>query len=407
MELCKVERMYLPDGNTYTGWGYIDDMTGDFVPHGCGKKFYQGYYAYGNFRDGVLNGPAIDSHDYYMTTCFFKNNRGNGWGLSLNRGTLTEFGYYVNSELKCNLSDFVLWYFAKMEDSDRRHENMLHVYTHKETKEAVELLIGFTGTQPENGIAYCYMGFHFMADGSVWVGTTETRQMNGMLIHFRPDGLIDAGNFRNGELINRMELQEIIDKYYGTWKVDPNSPFANLFQRERKGMWQNEREQRREEFRNIPEIINGHNYFKSQPQSVVKNPNTYSMNYYVSEVSFDNGENFHDLGFDAEIWKFGTKIIETEHGHFSIEDAIFVDKGALVGIQFQVVGSITLSDFDNYDGFDDNANIRTLALMRQPHNAWLWVYAFDEYDNQVAIFCGRDDLDGLLHYVNVMRRLYK
>lgn len=406
MELNKVEKMCLPDGNTYTGWGYVDDNTGDFIPNGCGKKYYQGYYTYGNFRNGMLNGPAINSHDYCMTTCFFKNNRGNGWGVSLNRGELTEFGYYVNSQLKNDLSDFVAWYFAKMEDSDRRNENMLHVYTHKETKEVVELLIGFTGSRPENGIALCYMGFRFKADGSVWVGTTCERQLNGTLIHFRPDGLIDAGEFRNGELINRKSLQAIIDDYYGTWKFDGKfeKGWGNVGHT---SPFQTEREQRREEFRNIQEIEEGRNYFQTSVQSISNSINSYSMTYHVCEVSFDNGNNFHDLGFDAETWKFGTETIETEHGNFSVEDAIFVDNGPLVGIQFQVEGSMHLSDFDDYDGFDDNASIKILALMRQPQNVWLWVYAFDEYDNQVAIFCGRDDLDGLSHYVNVMRRLYK
>lgn len=64
------------------------------MPHGCGKKYYSNFYVYGNFKNGILDGPAINSHDHYMYTMFFKENRGNGWGLCINGVYLVEFGYY-------------------------------------------------------------------------------------------------------------------------------------------------------------------------------------------------------------------------------------------------------------------------------------------------------------------------
>ena len=90
MELVKEDNVILSDGRRYRGWGYY--KNGEFIPQGCGKKFFDGYYAYGNFKNGILNGPAIVSHNYCMNTAIFKNDRGNGWGLCINGGTLIEFG---------------------------------------------------------------------------------------------------------------------------------------------------------------------------------------------------------------------------------------------------------------------------------------------------------------------------
>lgn len=172
MELIQVKNVTLPDGNRYSGWGY--DNHGEFIPQGCGKKFFNGYYAYGNFQKGELNGPAIVSHDMYMNTIQFKNNRGNGWGLCINRGQLVEFGYYENSQLKVDLSDFALWYYTKMQNANR-DENMLTMYTYNKSHEVAEFLIGYKPTAVHNGVGLVGMGFHFMADGSVWIGNTATR----------------------------------------------------------------------------------------------------------------------------------------------------------------------------------------------------------------------------------------
>lgn len=70
MEKEQVKQIMLLDGNRYTGWGYNNPQG--FVPHGCGKKYFKNYYAYGNFQNGILEGPAIVSHDFYMNTAQFK-----------------------------------------------------------------------------------------------------------------------------------------------------------------------------------------------------------------------------------------------------------------------------------------------------------------------------------------------
>lgn len=212
MELQNVDKVILKDGHSYKGWGYY--KNDEFIPHGCGKKYFKGYYAYGNFVDDVLDGPAIVSHDYFMNTMQFKNNRGNGWGLCINGGVLIEFGYYENSQLKKNLIDFVEWYFQVLENSGRASsQTMLTMYTFIESKGVSDLLIGYRGGKTNSGLTIPYMGFHFLSDGSVWVGTTDTQKLSGLLLHFRADGIIDAGEFFDGNLVERKPLKEIIDYY--------------------------------------------------------------------------------------------------------------------------------------------------------------------------------------------------
>jgi hypothetical protein len=253
----------LADGKKYNGWGYY--RNGQFIPHGCGKKFYPDFYVYGNFKEGILNGPAINSHNHYMYTMFFKENRGNGWGLCINGGYLVEFGYYENSKIKTNLVDFVQWYYeGKLGKSDRMGESMMSMYTSKETKEVTNLLIGYAPKKVSDTMTLSCMGFRFKADGSVWVGTGSLSKMTGNYIHFRPDGYIEIGRFENDVLQERMSLQELIDIYFGTHKISENSPFASLFNKQPKSSLQLERESEREQYRNIEEPEVDFNYFTGE-----------------------------------------------------------------------------------------------------------------------------------------------
>lgn len=392
MELILVKDVFLSDGNKYTGWGYYEDFK--FIPHGCGKKFFNGYYALGNFRNGNIDGPAIISHDYFMYTMQFENNRGNGWGLCINSGILNEFGYYENSQLKENLSDFVIWYFKKIQDSGRR-DNMLNLYSFNDTHEVSDLLIGFKGTS-----TLCFMGFHFLPDGSVWVGNTETRKFSGNLVHFCADGTIECGLFDEGNLIEPMELQSLIDNYYGTFSFDEDDIFSDLF-----GNAQSERNQIREQFRNIDSIKSNYNYFLGKPIAMNNNSlNKYQMIYHVLEADMSASGNFESIV--EEIWTIGDRFIISPHGNLEIQNAIFVDKGSLVGVQFSVSGTLNIADFRCANGIKNTINVATLAIMRQPHNAWLWVYMFDDNDSPVANFCGFDDLDGFANFVSLLKSVY-
>ena len=253
--LVQVERIVLGDGREYSGWGYFDE-DGDFIPHGRGKKFYKDFFSNGNFIRGKEDGPVLANHGHYMYTAFMKNSRAQGWGLCINGGMLIEFGYYHSSQLSENLLEFVEWYYQKMIDSGR-NENMLSVYSHNDTHLVTEILIGYKGEVVSENVAKCFMGFRFKADGSVWVGNTATRALTGKLLHFRPDGHIDAGEFVKGELVKRVDLQSLIDDYYGTWSFDEDDEFSSFLNglfSSQKSKTTLDREAKRERFRDIASI---------------------------------------------------------------------------------------------------------------------------------------------------------
>ena len=381
MKLEKVDKIWLQDGKTYTGWGYYNDI-GNFIPQGCGKKYYNDYYVYGNYKNGILNGPAIESHNTYMKTIQFKDNNGNGWGLCINRGMLIEFGYYRDCKLKTNLIDFVYWYYTKLEDSSRASQNMLSMYTFNDTKEVAELLIGYKGGTTTFGLSVPFMGFRFKPDGSVWVGDTATRKLSGTLIHFCPNGEIEAGFFVDGILKRRMGIQNILNAYF--------------FE-----------EEDRSAFKNIPDVIINHNYFESFGEDSIYQlkENKDTMDYHVLELAYNGSSEFNKI--DKELWKIGDKVIITPHGNLNIINAVFVDQSNLVGIELQVNGKINFGEFRGITKREKIVSINTFAVMRQPNNAWLWIYAFDEIGNPVATFCGHDNIDGLFHYVRRMKCIYK
>lgn len=399
MELTKQDNMRLADDHKYSGWGYFEN--GHFIPHGCGKKFYRDYYVYGNFNNGLVEGPAIESHDMYMQTMQFKHNLGNGWGLSINRGRLSEFGYYKDSKLQVDLSDFALWYFTKMQNAGR-DENMLTVYTFNSSHEVAEMLVGYKPGPIQNGVGLVGMGFHFMHDGSIWMGNTASRRFSGKLIHFNSDGTIDCGIFENGELTERMELQEIINAYYGTFDFSEDDLFAGMF-------GHHEKDPIREQFRNAQPIKVGYNYFSNNISHIDNSSlNKYHMQYTLWEVDFNGTGDFISLGNDdnREEWEIGDSYIITPHGTLEIRDAIFVNEGPLVGVQFDVDGTLKMDEFPCSHGFESDIQVATFALMRQPYNAWIWGYAFDEDGNPVANFCGTDILDGLANFIPFLERKY-
>lgn len=391
----QVKQLYLSDGNCYSGWGY--NTIKGFVPDGCGKKYFKDYYVYGNFRNGNIEGPAIVSHDFYMNTGHFKNNRGNGWGLCINRGELSEFGYYENSQLIVDLSEFVYWYFNKMRSANR-DSNMLNVYTFKESHDVAEILIGYTGTPVQNGIGLCYMGFHFMSDGSIWMGNTRTRRFSGSLMHFRNDGCIDCGKFENGELIETLDIHELIDEYYNVCTFDDDLFESFMFDKKSKF--------EREQFHNIASIVKGYNYFNGIPSThIEKNNDICQMIYYVSEIDFNANGKFQS--FEEEAWIINNKSITTPHGVLSIKDVIYIENDSFVGIQLSVEGKLRLNNFTCSAGSEKESSIGILAIVRQPHNVWLWSYAFDKLGSPVVNLCGHDELDGFAKFIQQLKRFHK
>lgn len=99
------------------------------------EKVFLRFLRLWKLQKGLLNGAAINSHNHYMYTMFFKNNRGNGWGLCINGGYLVEFGYYEDSKLKTDLTNFVQWYYeGKLRKSGRTDEKCYQCIRQKKPK---------------------------------------------------------------------------------------------------------------------------------------------------------------------------------------------------------------------------------------------------------------------------------
>lgn len=377
MELEQLEQI-LESGNRYKGWGYFDSNN-KFIPYGCGKKYYEGYYEYGNFTHGILNGPAIVSYGSRMVTQHYVNGKGKGWGLCMANGGLSNFGYYEEGKIIYNYTSLVSWYFNKM-SSWYNGANMLNMYSSKETHQVTYLWIGFGGKILETIL----MGAKFTSDGSVWIGDTRKLEPTGFLMHFCPNGRIDVGSFEKGELVKRLSMDDFIRSY----QILPiNRDELELV--------------------SFPEIEIGHNYFEGAPSNMINfaDKNSTFMKYHVMQIDFQANGNFQDI--EDECWEIGDKYIKTNHGNLKILDATRVNNGQLVGIQFDVNGSLSLDDFSCSKGYEPDAQIRTIAFLRQPHNAWVWTYAFNENGSPLVNFCGHDDLDGMANFIPKLNGLYK
>lgn len=217
MELLEVKDELLNDGTKYTGPLLIENKYR--LPHGYGKKEYPSYYVIGKFDKGTLNGPAYINHHHYMMTSQMKNNRGNGWGMMINGGVLT-FGVYKSSQLVLNLTNFVEWYFDKILESNYRG-TMFHYYP-----KTGEILIGIPSRKYDDTVSSNFMGFHFMDDGSVYVGTTASLKKTGPLIKFNNNGYIEIGKWVDGNLIEKLSISDILDLYWGMDEDD--TLFASL-----------------------------------------------------------------------------------------------------------------------------------------------------------------------------------
>jgi len=125
------------------------------------------------------------------------------------------------------------------------------------------------------------------------------------------------------------------------------------------------------------------------------------MRYHVKEITFNNSD-FSKL---EESWDFTEEGIETPHGFISFNSFMEVSQSGMNGLQFDTEGVLYFDDID--DCPIEDAYISTIAVMRQPYNAWLWVYIIDEDGETIASICGYDDLDGFSKYVTAFKKLYQ
>ena len=205
MDLLAVENELLEDGVKYTGSVYV--KNGKKIPHGYGRKNFPDYYYESRFIDGIANGPTYINHNHYMIACQSQNNRGNGWGMMIIGGVLT-FGVYRNSELAVDLTNFVSWYFDKILKQNYQN-SMFYSYP-----KAGEIFIGIPGKKYDE-FTSSFMGFHFMDDGSLYVGTTSDLNKNGILLKFNNNGIIEIGEWESGKIKAHLSISEVLDKYWG------------------------------------------------------------------------------------------------------------------------------------------------------------------------------------------------
>ena len=205
MEIVKVENVALRGNKLYTGRGYFQGS--DFIPHGYGWLSIKDSRVYGYFQNGVLNGPSYHPMDYMMYAMQMKNNRGNGWGMMINSGILS-FGRYANSQMDLDLTDAVQWYYDIM-ISLGKNGSMFHGYYN-----AGEIMIGWKGDETNE-----FMGFHYLNDGSIYVGSSKSLKKTGYFIKFCNDGIIQVGRFEDGLLTQPMDIQSLISHYYDSRSI--------------------------------------------------------------------------------------------------------------------------------------------------------------------------------------------
>lgn len=142
---------------------------------------------------------------------------------------------------------------------------------------------------------------------------------------------------------------------------------------------------------------------KTDLTPTITNKNKLELILHICEM--DLNVNGHFQNIDEEIWSIGDRFITTPHGTLQINDTIFVDKGSMIGVQFSVTGEWNFYDFNSSSSSEKDVEINTFALMRQPNNIWLWVYAFNSQGDPVVNFCGYDDLDGFAKFIPSLKQL--
>ena len=112
------------------------------------------------------------------------------------------------------------------------------------------------------------------------------------------------------------------------------------------------------------------------------------MKYKVQQITRDY-HSFQDI--EECTWDFTLSEVHTDKGTLKIIGFQEVEQNGQVGIQMNVNGYMEIGKYTSNSS--QVAKIQTLAIMRRPHNVWLWVYLFNEFDQPIAAFCGTDGFD--------------
>lgn len=225
LETTNVEKITLDDDSQYSGSAILN--KGVYIPHGWGKKTFPNTNSViGIFENGQLNGLMYNNrhNDMFMGLYDARTNGMNGWGIRMARGLLF-FGVWKESNLALDLTEQVEWMLFKLNEQNYQ-KSYAHVYS-----KIGEIMLGIPGKRYEQ-FTSLFTGYHFMTNGDVYIGTCETGlQKTGKFIKYSFDGKIQIGKFKEGILIDKMDIQELLDDYLGIDYSDnehANDPIMSL-----------------------------------------------------------------------------------------------------------------------------------------------------------------------------------
>lgn len=189
---AKVEKQKLADGSIYTGEAILC-KDGSYLPYGWGKKYVsKDLELTGSWRDGNINGVCYMNMHHSMVTGHFVNSRPDGWCLSIEGGRGFVFGVFKIDDCVNSLGEAVTWMIRSV-DAGLKTSSIKK-----------QILVG----QIANNQA---IGFHFMNNGDVYVGTDNSRlEKTGYFFKFTNDGYIQIGKFENGNLIEHMTAKDVV-----------------------------------------------------------------------------------------------------------------------------------------------------------------------------------------------------
>ena len=189
---AKVEKKKLADGSIYTGEAILC-KNGFYLPNGWGKKYVsKDLELTGSWRDGNMNGVCYMNLHHSMVTGHFVDSRPDGWCLSIEGGRGFVFGVFKIDDCVDSLGEAVTWMIRSVDAGL------------KTSSVKKQILVGqIVDNKP--------MGFHFMNNGDVYVGTDNSRlEKTGYFFKFTHDGYIQIGRFEKGNLIERMDAKDVV-----------------------------------------------------------------------------------------------------------------------------------------------------------------------------------------------------
>lgn len=188
----KIDKQKIADGSIYTGEAVLC-KDGTYMPNGFGKKFVsKDLELTGFWRNGNINGVCYMNMHHSMLTGHFIDSRPDGWCLSIEGGRGFVFGVFKIDDCTCSLGEAVTWMIRSINPSI------------KTSSLKKQILVG----QIVNNQA---MGFHFMNNGDLYVGTDNSRlEKTGYFFKFTHDGHIQIGRFEFGKLVEEMAAKEVV-----------------------------------------------------------------------------------------------------------------------------------------------------------------------------------------------------